>query len=216
MAKTLLLNAELRDRKGSKAAAVLRKQGRIPAIVYGHKEEPVAISFDAHDFAEGLHHGNRLMDVKIGRKKQKMLVKDIQYDYLGQNVIHTDLIRVDITEMVKVSVPIELKGIAKGTQEGGIIEEHAAHLEIECRATSIPEKIVVSVKDVGVDDALHAADVQLPDGVKLVSPGETLLVTCQLVAAARTTEELEIEEPAAPEIIGEAKEENAEQAESGQ
>ena len=206
MGKTLLLKAEIREQTGSKAVQKVRKQGRIPAIVYGHKQEPVAISLDAHNFVERLHHGQRLMDVQIGKKKEKIIVKDLQYDYLGKDIIHADLMRVSVTEMVKVTVPIELKGTAKGTHEGGIIEEHADHLEIECRATDIPETIVVWVKEVSVDDALHAGDIELPDGVKLLSSPETLVVTCHLVAAAKTTEQVEEEMPVAPEVISEAKE----------
>jgi large subunit ribosomal protein L25 len=205
MAKTMLLKAEIRERTGSNAVQKVRREGRIPAIVYGHKKTPVAISLDAHNFVVGLHHGQRLMDVQIDKKKEKIIVKDLQYDHLGKNIIHADLMRVDITEEIKVNVPIELKGTAKGTHEGGIIEEHADHLEIECKATDIPESIVVLVKEIGVGDALHASDVTLPEGVKLVSPPETLLVTCHLVAAAKTTEEVEEEMPTAPEIITEGK-----------
>ena len=78
--------------------------------------------------------------------------------------------------------------------------------------TDIPETIVVSVKDVHVGDALHASDVMLPDGIKLISSPDTLLVTCHLVAAAKTTEQVEEEMPVAPEVIGEVKEPEAEQA----
>lgn len=214
MEKILLLKADLRERAGSKHAAKVRKQGRIPAIVYGHKQEPVAISLDAHSFVEGLHHKHRLMDVQIGQKKEKMIVKDIQYDHLGKNIIHADLMRVDVSETVKVTVPIELKGTAKGTHEGGIIEEHADHLEIECKATDIPETIVVWVKEMSVGDVLHAGDIELPDGVKLVSSPETLVVTCHLVTAAKTTEQIEEEMPAAPEVISEAKEPEEEEKEA--
>ena len=115
MEKTLLLKAEVREHTGSKAVRKVRRQGRIPAIVYGHKQEPVAISLDEHDFVEGLHHGHRLIDVQMGRKKERMLVKELQYDYLGRNIIHVDLMRVDMSETIKVTVPIELKGIAAGT-----------------------------------------------------------------------------------------------------
>jgi len=211
MAKTLLLKAEVREHTGTKAVRKVREKGRIPAIVYGHKQEPVAISLDAHNFVEGLHHGHRLMDVQVGRKKEKMIVKELQYDYLGRNIIHADLMRVDISESIKVTVPIELKGTAAGTHEGGIIEEHADHLEIECKATDIPETIIVSVKEVHVGGALHAAEVELPSGIRLVSSPEMLLVTCHLVAAAKTTEEMEEEIPAAPEVIGEAKEDEGEE-----
>jgi len=79
-------------------------------------------------------------------------------------------------------------------------------MEIECRVTDIPEHLVVLVTDVGVGDSLHAGDVELPEAVKLVSSPSTLLVTCSLVAAAKSTEELEEEELAAPEVIGEVKE----------
>ena len=204
MAKTLLLKAEVRENTGSKSVQKIRKQGRIPAIVYGHKEQPLSISLDAHNFIEGLHHGHRLIDVQIGKKKEKMIVKELQYDHLGKNIIHANLMRVDMSEMIKVTVPIELKGTAQGTHEGGIVEEHADHLEIECKANDIPDTIVVSVKDISVGDALHAGDIELPDGVKLVSSSDLLLVTCHLVSAAKTTEQVEEEMPTAPEVIGES------------
>ncbi|MFB0525320.1 MAG: 50S ribosomal protein L25 [Phycisphaerae bacterium] len=211
MGKTLRLKVEIRQQTGSKAAAKVRKDGQIPAIMYGHKQEPVAISLDAHDFVEGLHHGHRLMDVQIGKKPQKVIVKDLQYDHLGKDIIHADLMRVEAGETITVTVPIELKGIAKGTEEGGIIEGHTDHLEVECKVTDIPESIVVSVKDINVGDALHARDIELPDGLKLVSDPEMLMVTCGLVAAAKTTEQLEEEAPVAPEVIGEAEKAKAEE-----
>lgn len=204
MDKTLVLEAQSRD-TGSKAAVKVRKQGRVPAIVYGHKEEPVAVSLDAHDFVEGLHHGVRLLDVKLGKKKEKMIIKDVQYDHLCREVIHVDLMRVDVTERLKVMVPVELRGTAKGANEGGIIQQHADHLEVDCLVTDIPESIVVSVKELGIDDSVHAGDIELPAGVKLASPAEMLVVSCRVVIAAKTTEELEAEAPIAPEVIGEVK-----------
>jgi large subunit ribosomal protein L25 len=211
MEKSLLLKAEIREQTGSGHAAKVRKGGRIPAIVYGHKEEPVAISLDAHNLVEGLHHGHRVMDVQIGKEQQKMIIKALQYDHLGRDIIHVDLMRVDVTETIRVTVPIELKGTAKGTHEGGVVELRTNQLEVECKVTEIPEVIVVNVKEIGLGDTLHASDVELPSGVKLVSAPSTLLVTCSLVAAAKSTEELEAEMPAAPEVIGEVKEEAGEE-----
>ncbi len=205
MAKAALLKAEVRESTGSKHAGLVRRQGRIPAIVYGHKQKPVAISLDAHNFVEQLHHGHRLMDIQIGRKKEKMIVKDLQYDYLGKDIIHADLMRVSVTEKIRVTVPVELKGTAQGAHEGGIVELHSDRVEIECKATDIPEVLVVSVKDLGVGGIVHAGDIGLPEGVKLVGSPETILVTCHLVAAAKSTEEVEAEEPAAPEVIREQK-----------
>jgi len=216
MEKNLILKAQLREHAGSKYAQKVRKQGGVPAIVYGHRKEPVAISLDEHDLTEGLHHGHRLIDIQIGKRKEKTIVKDLQYDYLGKDVIHVDLMRVDVTETVKVMVPIELKGTAKGTHEGGIIETHSDSLEVECKVTDIPQNIVVSVKEITVGDSLHASDIALPDGVKLVSSPSTLMVTCSLVAAAKSTEELEEEVPTAPEVIGEVKETEEEASEQAE
>jgi len=205
MEKHLRLKVDTREQVGSKAAAKVRQQGRIPAVLYGHKQEPVAISLDAHDFVEGLHHGHRLMDLQIGKKLQKAIVKDLQYDYLGKEVIHADLVRVDVSETVRVTIPIELRGTARGAEHGGIVEEHADHVEVECKVTDIPESFVVPLKQIEVGDVLHARDIELPEGVKLVSDPEMLMITCSLVAAAKTTEQLEEEVPSAPEVIGEAK-----------
>lgn len=215
MEKTFTLEAQVRKRVGTQDSTKLREQGRIPAIVYGHKQDPLAVSFNAHDFTEGLHHGYRLMDLSVDGQTQPVLVKDVQYDHLGRDVIHTDLVRVDVTERIKVSVPIELKGTAKGTHEGGMIEEHVDHLDIEVLVSAIPEAILVQVKDVGIGDSLHASDVELPEGITLASAADTLLVTCHMKAAAKSAEDAdeeaaELEEGAtSPEVITERKEEDA-------
>jgi len=203
MPETIALSAEVRNEVGTKHAAKLRRAGKLPAIIYGHGREPVAVSLDLHNFAEMLHHGHRLFGVKIGKTLETLLIKDLQYDHLGKDIIHVDLVRVDLAEMVKVTVPIELKGTAKGTHEGGIVDEHLDHLEIECKASDIPEVIPVSVKELGVGDAIHAGNVELPEGMKLATDPETLVLMCHLVAAAKSTEELEEEMPVAPEVITE-------------
>ena len=204
MGKTLLLNGQVRQHIGTKAAVKVREQGRIPAILYGHKQEPMAISLDAHNLVEGLHHGHRVMDIKIGKAKETVIVKDLQYDYLGKDIIHVDLMRVDVTETITVSVPIELKSKIKVAEGGGIIEAHADKLEVSCKVAYIPESIVVLVKEMSIGDSLHASDIQLPEAVTLVSNPQTILFTCSMVAAAKSTEEIEKEEPAKPEVIGEA------------
>ena len=203
MAQRAVIKAEIRTTLGTKDASRLRRKGKLPAIVYGHKKEPVAISFDVHSFIEDLHHGHRLFDADMGGKTETLLVKDIQYDYLGKNVIHADLVRVNLEEMVTVSVSIEIRGISKGSHEGGIIDEHLDHLEIECKVVDIPDSLPVVVKELGVGDSVHAGDVELPADVKLVTDPKALVLTCHLVAAAKTTEEVEEEIPAGPEVITE-------------
>jgi large subunit ribosomal protein L25 len=207
MDKAQVLKAEIRQGLGSKDASKLRKKGQIPAIVYGHKKEPVSIVLDAKSFREGLQSGHRLIEVEINKKNETLLIKDVQYDYVGTDIIHVDLMRVDVTEMVRVTVPIALKGTAKGTAEGGMVETHTGNLEIECRVTQIPEQIVVSVKEMALGDSIHVKDIQLPEGVKLISSPDLLVATCHLVAEVKTTEEVLAEAPGAPEVITAAKEE---------
>jgi large subunit ribosomal protein L25 len=209
MNETSVLEARLREQMGSKSATQVRKEGRVPAIVYGHKEVPVCISLDMHDFLEVLHHGKRLLDVKMGPEPQKLLVKELQYDYLGKNIIHIDLMRVDVTEIIEVSVPIEYKGVAKGAQEGGVVEQHATSILVKCLAISIPDSLVVSIKELGLDSTIFAREIKLPEGVTLASPADTLLVACRMQIEAKTTEEVTAEVPAAPEVItkGKAEEE---------
>lgn len=206
MAKQLLLQAEIREKTGSHAVKKVLKQNRIPAVIYGHKEDPISISLDEHNFMEGLHHGIRLLDVQIGKDTQTTLIKDLQYDCLGKKVLHADLMRVDVTEKIKVTVPLEIKGSAAGLHEGGMVEQHMSQLEIECMPTDIPKSIVVSVKNMKIGDTVHARDIQLPEGVKLVTSPEILMVSCHIVTVAKTTEEIEQELPVAPEVIGEVKE----------
>jgi large subunit ribosomal protein L25 len=205
-----VLKAEPRQEVGSKHVVKLRQQGKLPAVVYGHKKAPVPVALNTHDFVEELHHGHRLFHMDVGGKTETMLVKDLQYDHLGKYIIHVDLMRVDLAETVKVKVPLGLKGTAKGTHESGIIDEHLDHLEIECKVSEIPEQIVVSVKDVGVGDSIHARDVTLPEGAKLVTSPDALIVTCHLVAAAKSTEEIEAETPTSPEVITEKAAEESE------
>jgi large subunit ribosomal protein L25 len=212
MEKRLLLEAEVREKVGTKEAARLRQEARLPGTVYGHKQDPVSISLNAHEIERAVHHGHRVMDVKIAGTVETLMIKDLQYDYLGRDVIHMDLMRVDSSETVKVTVGIELKGIAKGLSEGGMLEEHADALEIECVVTNIPESLAVSVKTLTVGESLHASDIVLPEGITLISPADTLLVACTQKPAAASEEDAEEGEgedgPVTPEVITERKPED--------
>jgi len=216
MEKALLLEARIREQTGSKSAEKLRREGRIPAVVYGHKKETVAISLDGRSLMEALHRSSRVLDIKVDNKPEKMIVKDIQYDYLCKDVIHLDLMRVDVSETIKIMVPIELKGPAKGATEGGVITAHINRLEVECKVTDIPEVVVVSIKEMGIGDTIHAGDIKLPEGVKLVSNPALLIVTCSIIAEVKTTEEVEAETPVTPEVITEKKLEEGEGEEAAE
>ena len=211
---TVLLKAETRKELGSKHAEKLRKEGKLPVIIYGHKQEPVALTLNLHDFTEAMHHGQRLLDIEVDGKSEKLLVKDLQYDYLGKKIIHADMVRVSLTEKIKVTIPLEFRGVPAGSHHGGLLDEHLDHLEIECTVAQLPESIEVSVRDLNVGDNLHARDINLAPGINLVTDAEALIVACHLPAIK---EAVEVEEPegaeeaAEPEVITESKKEEDEQ-----
>jgi large subunit ribosomal protein L25 len=214
MEKALLLKAEIREKTGKHATTQLREQKKLPATVYGHKQTPLAIALDFRDAIDGLHHGHRVVDLEIDGKKETVMFKALQYDHLGKDIIHVDLMRVNVTEVVKVVVPIVLKGIAEGSKEGGVIDEHVDRLEVECTVNNIPESISVSIKDIHLGDNLYAGDVKLPASLTLISDPKLLILGCSIVAAAKSAEDLvehEEEVPATPEVITEKKQEESEE-----
>jgi len=210
----LVLKAQTRKERGKKSNAKLREQGSIPAIIYGHKQDPQSVTLSEHDFAEVLHKGKRLMDVEVDGKPEKFLLKEIQYDHLGKRMIHVDFVRVDLSEKVTVEVPLVLKGTAVGTTEGGVLEEHLDKIEVECLVTAIPESIDVSIKALKIGDFMFVKDIVVPAGMKLVTDPELLLVACkEPVEIAEPSAEDATLEPAAPEVITERKPKEGEEGE---
>lgn len=211
MSETVVLKASVRDRAGTRNSVRLREQGQIPAVVYGHQKETLSISLNAHAFIENLHHGHRLFNVDIDGAKDTMLIKDLQYDYLGKSIIHADLMRVNLSERVTVGVMIELRGTAAGTHEGGIVEEMMNSIEVECEVQDIPESLQLNIKDLGLNEVMHASQVELPEGFVLVTDPDAVVVSCHETKAPAAAEEgagvAEGAEGATePEVITEKKE----------
>lgn len=212
----LILKAQTRKERGKKHNAMLRQQGSIPAVIYGHKKDPQMVTLNAHDFAEVLHHGKRLMDVEVDGKTDKFLLKEIQYDHLGRNMVHADFVRVDLSEKVTVEVPLVFKGTAIGTTEGGILEEHLDKIEIECLVTEIPDAIEVSIKSLKLGDFMFVKDIAIPAGMKLITDPELLLIACkEPVEIVEPSPEEAALEPTAPEVITERKPKEGEETEEG-
>jgi large subunit ribosomal protein L25 len=203
MSEMKSLKVEPREKGGTKIAARLRKNGKVPAVVYGHKKESVSISLDTHEFLECLHHGGRLFTADLPEGKQSLLLKDLQYNYLGSEVIHADFIRVDLNERVIVKVPLELRGQAKGAAHGGILDELMDHLEIECPVVEIPATIPVVVRDLEVGDTINAGQITLPPNCVLKTDPRVLVINCHEVVEAQVAEEAAAEAPTAPEVITE-------------
>lgn len=200
MVENLVLKAEKRDHSGTRVARKLRQAGQVPAIVYGHGAQPLAISLDYHDLVLELQHHHRLLDVDLDGDKQKFLVKEIQYDHLGDKVIHADLTRVNLDERVTVTVTVELKGTPAGAAEGGMLDQMEAEIELECVVTNIPESIRASVNAMQIGDLLLAKDIELPAGVTLITDPETPVAAVRVIAE-EAEEEVEEAVEGEPEVI---------------
>jgi len=212
MVEALVLKVSKRESLGTRAARKARSEGMVPVVIYGHKETPLAAVVSYHDLALELQHHHRLLEVDLDGRREKLLTKDVQYDYLGDKIIHADLMRVSMDERVEVTVALELKGTPAGIAEGGVLEHMLADIALECPVTAIPENIRVQVNDLKIGDTLTAGDIELPPGTKLVTDAEAPVAAVRVMAEEPEAEE-EVEEAAAePEVIGEsAKEEEPEE-----
>jgi len=210
MSEATVLKANIRQQAGSNKSAALRKQGLLPAVVYGHKKEAQSISMDARAFLDSLHGGHRIFDVDIDGQKDTLMVKELQYDHLGKDILHVDFMRVNLSERVTVEVPVELRGTAEGAQQGGMVEMLLSTVEIECKVSEIPDSIAVNIKSLGLNQSIHAGQIELPAGVKMLTDAQAVVVICHEPTAAAEPEAAEgAEEAAQPEVITERKKEEA-------
>jgi large subunit ribosomal protein L25 len=215
MAESQVLETQPRTTQGSRAARKLRKQGRIPAVIYGHKEATVAVTLSGEDLEKAIRQGTRVVDLKTSAKLEKALIREVQWDHLGKDVLHVDFTRVSADERIRVNVPVELRGIAPGVTGGtGVLDQPLHSLTIECLAISIPESIRVAVNELQLGMAIHVRDLVLPPGVTAMNDPDAIVVhvTAKLVEPEPTAAAAPVEGAAEPEIIGRkvAEEEEAE------
>ncbi|RIK66211.1 MAG: 50S ribosomal protein L25 [Planctomycetota bacterium] len=200
------LKAEPRKVAGGRAAARLRKAGKLPAIVYGHKQEPEPVTLDYHAVELELKGGAHLVTLDIGGRSQPCLFKDAQYDHLGATLLHMDLTRVDLNERVKVRVPLELRGTPKGVGEGGVLRQELMELEVECLVTSIPDVIRENVSELPLNAVLHVKELHLDSGITAITDGDTVVATVRVPAVHEEIPAAAPAEGAAePEVIAKGK-----------
>lgn len=213
MAKqSIHITAQPRESLGSRKVKRLRDQGLVPGVVYGHKEAVIPITLPKKELATHIDRGAHVFDLTLDGKAQKVLVKDVQYDHLGLEILHIDFARVSLDERVEVTVPLELKGTPKGEAEGGVLQQIVATLEIECLVTDIPDRVIHNVSEMAVDDVLHIKDLALPPGAKALQD-EDLIVAMVKVIEEEVTAPAAVEaESAEPEVIGRKPEEGEEGA----
>lgn len=208
-----VLKANSRTESGSRIARRLRSKGMVPAIIYGHGEQTISITLNQHELDVAIHHGERLMEIDLEGKGHNVLIKDVQYDTFGNEILHVDLTRVNLDERVEVTVPVVLRGTPAGAADNGVLQQSASDVSIECVVTAIPEEIRVSVIELGVGDSLTAADLPLPEGARLLTEPDTQICSITVLAEEVKAEEVEGEEAAQPEVIGEKPEEETETSE---
>ncbi|MBV9028083.1 MAG: 50S ribosomal protein L25 [Candidatus Eremiobacteraeota bacterium] len=206
--KDLTLTTHAREKLGTTGAQALRAEGKIPAVVYGHGAAPEHIALDAHDFGELLHHGGRNAIITLAdgrRKRETAIVRQVQTHPVSRRIVHADLQRVSANEAIDARLQIVTVGVAEGVRNFGAVMDVIAHeLEVEGPANRIPENLEIDVSGLNVHEHVTAGDVKLPEGFRLLTPPETVVVT---IEPSRTAQEVEeaaapAEEAAEPQVIG--------------
>ncbi|MEO7421955.1 MAG: 50S ribosomal protein L25/general stress protein Ctc [Ornithinibacter sp.] len=208
------LDAETRTQFGKGAARKIRRDHKIPAVMYGHGTEPVHITLPGHETMLVLKNSNALLTIVIDGEDHLALAKDVQRDPIKPVIEHIDLVVVRRGEKVTVEVNVHLEGDA--APETVVTTDHTT-LEVEVEATHIPEFLTVSVEGLPAGTQIHASDVTLPDGATLVTDGAALVVNVsQQIAQDALDEELAeaeaeagIEREESDEAIAEAAEKDA-------
>ena len=203
------LSVKVRSQVGTGSSRRVRREGLIPAVLYGHGEQNVCLSVPSDLLAAALRHGGRLVGL-TGAVTEAAFIRDLQWDTYGTHVLHVDFTRVSLDELVKVHLTVELRGQAPGVKEGGVVEHLVHDVQIECPAGSIPDKLYVSVNNLKLNDMITIAQIDLPAKAQIFADPETVVVQC-VVPVERPEEEAGEAGAAEPEVIGAKKEEEAEE-----
>jgi len=214
------LNVESRQGGGKSVAGRLRRDGKIPAVIYGHTS-PTAIAVDAREFRNAFKRitGNTIVELHMPGGVHEVLVKDYQRDNLTGQILHVDFYEFEKGKALRTRVPIRLTGNPVGVKEGGILESQLRELDLECLPKDLPEEIVLDISELGLDRALHVRDLTLPPGVKVLLASDQVVCLVahrkaeEEVAPAAVEGEVPAEGEAAAEGEGEAAAETEEKEE---
>ena len=197
------IQTELREKLGTANTRRLRKAGHIPANVYGHGEDSVNISLPVEAVQTILRTGSRVIELS-GAVETNALISDCQWDALGSNVLHMDLVRISADEVVEVSVSIELRGSAPGTSANGVVRHLLHETMVSCPGLAIPEKLEMNINSLEIDQTLTLADLDLPEGVTLLSDLSTPVASCTVAEEIDDEEAGDFDAAAEPELIGQS------------
>jgi large subunit ribosomal protein L25 len=200
--KDITVEASLRGERGKNEARRLRRSGRVPAVLYGGGKDSVPVSVNSKQITQILHSAaghNTIFQVAIadGARESAMLI-DWQVDPMRGSLLHTDLLRIDLTKSLTVKVPVTPHGDAKGVKtQGGLLEVVGREVEVECLPSDIPEGITVDVSNLGLGEAIRVKDLPASDRYRVITDPERILVHVILLKQ-------EEEKPAEVALEGEA------------
>lgn len=212
--KTIELTVERRSTKGKNEARRTRASKRIPAVVYGAGKETVPITVDTRALSDAFRGGageNAIFLLKLQGSDQSRhaMIKEFQRDPVTRRPVHLDFVRVLMDTKIRVGVPVEIVGIARGVKvDAGILDIVTREIEVECLPGNIPEHLPVDVSDLGIGDALRVAAIQAPEGVEIIEDPERVIVhVAHPVQEVVATPEVEAVEAAAaePEVLRKGK-----------
>ncbi|MDQ7006929.1 MAG: 50S ribosomal protein L25 [Acidobacteriota bacterium] len=207
MSQELHIEVIERDEAGKNASRRLRKAGKIPAVVYGGGRDPVSVQVDPRPIEavlESPRGWNTLIQLKVGDRELKRMVmlRDVQRHPATEALLHADFVRVELDELIVVSVPVELTGTPVGVKtEGGLIDFVNRQVQVKTLPGLIPDNLPVDISDLHVGQHLEAKDLPLPEKVELVTPPTETICVC---AGKSASEEEEAEAAAAAEAEAEA------------
>jgi large subunit ribosomal protein L25 len=187
---------------GTRVARRLRAAGHVPAVIYGHKQAVVPVTLSRDDARRMIKKPGQLADLDLNGTTETVLIRDVQWDHIGKEILHLDFARVSAEEMIETEVSLEVRGLAAGIAAGGILEHLVHSLRITCRAGAIPESLKADVSHLQVDEGIHVRDLTLPPDVTVNADPDLLLIHVVM----RAKEEEPAPEPAAdaatqPEVI---------------
>ena len=171
MAETTILNGNLRTNTGKGFARASRRAGRIPAIIYGDKQDTISIDIEEREYKKIMTQSgifSRLLELNVDGKSNIVLTRDIQFHPVSENPLHVDFLRIGKGSTITVSIPVSFinEELSPGLKTGGVLNTVRFELELECPADNIPEKIEINLEGLVVGDSIKISTVKLPDGVK--------------------------------------------------
>jgi large subunit ribosomal protein L25 len=203
------LNAKIRTSLGNGPARTLRREGRMPAVLYGRKTEPILLSINVKEIEQILKTasaGRVVLSLVIQNGKavtKAVMIKELQTHPVSRKFLHVDFYEIDMERKIRVKIPIVAKGKAKGIEDGGVLEIVQRELEVLCLPNRIPEAIELDVTGLDIGDSLHVDEIQLESGIEIPADVNFTLIT---VLSPKVEVELEEEEEVEAAAEAEAEE----------